>query len=273
MAPYDIRRSMATAPSMTSSPMAVIVGKGEAQRTFYVSKDALLRNSGYFRATCKGEWLGGNDGHSIPLPDDDPYAFEPFARFADHGYVFSIASTATIERLAETDQPKIVAFGHELSFLASCWILGDKLLATNFKDANLDALVGLIHTTRRFPTSMHKRVYKSTAGPNGFRRLLVDIAIHKWRVENLMEDREWQEDSEFLKDVVVRYKELGGSLIEGRGPIYDGDCRYHEHGSGECYRTKTRTREVEVKESGWLGRWLCYLGRRKKKKRAYALLV
>ncbi|KAK3675075.1 kti12, chromatin associated [Recurvomyces mirabilis] len=229
---------------MTSLPIAVIVGEGEAQRTFYVSEDALLRNSGYFLAACKGQWRGGNDGQSIPLPDDDPAAFEAFARFAYHGYIFPVISAVTTSYIASDNQPGRDAFCNEVDFLASCWILGDKLLATEFKDAALDALVDPLNKACRVPAGVHGRVYTSTAGPNGLRRLLVDVAVYKWPNDILLEDRAGQRYWELFRNVAARYKELGGTVIEGNGPIYDGGCWYHDHGDGECYRSKTRTREV-----------------------------
>lgn len=90
--------------------------------------------------------------------------------------------------------------------LTTCWVLGDKLLAPNFKNATMDCMIEQL-VRKRFPRvtdGLHNIAYGQTAGNNGLKRLLVDVAIWGWGKK----DTAKVECAEFLQDLYARLYEV-----------------------------------------------------------------
>lgn len=101
-------------PFYESAPVTVIVGTHHKQRTFYVNEELLKRHSEYFQGALSGDFIEGQT-KSVRLEEDDSSAFDLFAR-----YSFAPDSC--------------VAWKEELLSLVEAYMLGDKLLASGFKD-------------------------------------------------------------------------------------------------------------------------------------------
>jgi hypothetical protein len=56
------------------SVITVLVGEGEAQKSFIVHKELICTRSEFFRVSMKEVWNQGKEG-VIPLPEDDPQVF------------------------------------------------------------------------------------------------------------------------------------------------------------------------------------------------------
>lgn len=115
--------------SVTSKPITVIVGEDDDGETFYLHEDAATKHSRFFAAALANGWKESEE-RTIRLPDEDPEDFSLFARFNYSGIIHS-------KREGDADEDG----DGEWVRLADSWILGDKLLATTFKDAIIDSIV------------------------------------------------------------------------------------------------------------------------------------
>lgn len=169
------------------------------------------------------------------LPECTAENFGIFLNFIHTGKIYS--SKDDDYREDESDQ----TFSTDIEWqrLADCWVQGETLMSTTFKDAVADALVQKICEDDFWPIELHYQIYSRTSTPNSMSRLLVDIAIWEWNEESAKESRERHaECSEFLGDLAVRMFSLSLKERERPAPFTKHDCSYHEHGKEDtpCYK-------------------------------------
>lgn len=123
--------------------------------------------------------------------------------------------------------------------LVDCWILGDKLSSVSFKDATCDAICDKVRSMSGWPTALHQSIYPASTKMVDIRKLMVDIAVWKWRtgtLENCEMDESW---NEFFKDVMVKLHKTSEKERNGIPPFANPHCKYHEHVAAKlaCYKS------------------------------------
>ena len=207
--------------------------RAEAE-TFYLHEDVVTQHSEFFAAALKKGWTKSTS-RSLCLEDDNPACFDLFASFIYNGRIHSHRENDT----ATAGQDE------EWSRLAACWILGDKLISTTFKDAIMDEMRHKLRPKQAHPTGLHGVAYPQTSGPNAFRRFTVDISVWLWSAAT-MENQPMDESlNEFFRDVAVRVKVVGPTKSEDALFLKD-DCCYHEHiiAGTPCYKVLFRQRKA-----------------------------
>lgn len=214
--------------SLGSKQITVIVGQGETARNFYVHETLLTQHSDFFVAALKNEWKEAGE-RTVRLPDDIPEIFTIFARFTYYG---KICSRLEGDKTSEKND-------NEWTRLRKCWVLGDKLASTNFKDAVCDAMCEKMKIEERFPTGVHERLYPSSATPTCARRLIVDIATYKWGSTTIGDRTMHESWNEFFRDLAVNLRTVSEQQRKSTPPFDNPECKYHEHVAAKtpCYKT------------------------------------
>ena len=208
-----------------------VVGTKDAE-TFAIHQNVVSKQSAFVRLALQGNWQEAKS-RVIPLPDDDPKTFEIYQAWL-------------YDRKIYTDR-WIVGFtglDTEPRRLLKAWILGDKLLDTNFKDALMDALIGRLSDTEAFAAFRAATSFIYTRTPDGSapRRLLTDIYTYhgaSWWVDELMHSGLQETYAvDFLRD-------LSKTQLTQRNPCTVSaaaymapkiSCAYHDHKPGKCFR-------------------------------------
>ncbi|CAN9100840.1 unnamed protein product [Alternaria alternata] len=153
-----------TLMSLIQGPgMEVVVSHGVHTKNWVIPKALLSHHSGFFRVACDGPFEEGIE-NKITLHDCRPEVFEAFV----HWLYF-----ATLSHLKpEWDY----IYG---SF--RLWILGDRLLVADFKNAAMRDLYD-VHVVREQSVEPHEIefIWKHTARGSALRRLVLDIVSLNW---------------------------------------------------------------------------------------------
>ena len=210
----------------------VTVEVGRTNEIFDVHENLLLRHSDFFKAALSGGWRE-RDERKVTLSEEKTEIFEIFSRFIYSGSIFS-------HKEGDEYWANEKSLSHEWKRLQDCWNLGEKLQSTSFKDAIVDAIVAEYRTQLKVPLDIHNRIYASSHKKSKIRILLVDFAIHGWKLsafENLQQDRR---QPDFIFDVAAALLKIKKRGVNTK-PAYLGDetCTYHVHeAEGKaCYKT------------------------------------
>lgn len=196
----------------------------------------LSQHSDFFQACLRNGWKEAEERIvRLPdLPDESATAFETFQSFLYTGKVHTAMT-------GEENEP---GNDREWARLTNAWILGEVLLSVSFKDAVLDAIVHKMNNTSRHPISMYRSVYKWSPTGCPARKLMVDIAVHRWN-ESAMSKSASESEQVYLAPF---YQSISVALLEWKlhpetASKFDdpsklkGTCIYHEHGDKPCYKT------------------------------------
>jgi hypothetical protein len=119
--------------------------------TDFTIHDSLLRESSeFFAAALRAHWRESVEG-AIHLPHGTLGTFSIYSSWLYNRKIYTSLSENefSVEGAYEAElQVDSAALQEELTKLIRCWILGDCLLDTNFKDTVMDALIlqrGWIH--------------------------------------------------------------------------------------------------------------------------------
>ncbi|KAK5745690.1 hypothetical protein LTR17_001190 [Elasticomyces elasticus] len=228
--PSKVRRPAADAPKRGKRTIAVLVGTGAAEETFDVYSDLLVSHSDFFKAALKQEWKEGQE-RSVALPEDCPEEFEIFYHFVNEGLIFSSKDS---DRGADGKRDA------EWSRLTKCWMLGQKLLSTTFKDAILDAITAKLQLGRH-PTSLYQGPYRDSSPSAAFKKLLTDIVVYLWKDEEIDRRDGLLLYPEFLFDIAKALSKVKvkGHPVSPPWNIDGNECYYHEHVADgtPCYKT------------------------------------
>lgn len=213
--------------SLSSRQITVVVGTEESARNFYTHENLISQHSEFFANALRTEGQEAED--TVRRPDDDPECFEIFARFVYTGRIFCCVDGDTGDDIGD----------REWSRLAKCWILGDKLSSTTFKDAISDTICEKFRFTKCSPIDLHQPLYPSSASTAPIRRLLVDIAVWGWTAETYASRTMHESWNQFFKDLALRLCTVSEQERKDIPPFVNQACKYHEHVAAEtpCYRT------------------------------------
>ncbi|KAK5697053.1 hypothetical protein LTR17_024047 [Elasticomyces elasticus] len=235
--PRKIRRSAAEAPTTSTRMVTVHVGSGSKRRTFDLYEHILMEHSEFFKAALKpsSNWLEGQQ-RSVSLPEDCPDHFEIFFHFLNKGCLFASREDDFREKKAIG----LCALDHEWNRLTKCWVLGQKLLSTSFKDAAVDAIIEKMQSSGRFCRDLGDTPFDESSPSRALRKLMVDVVVYKWS------QKTWAEEGDglsrfpnFLLDVARAQSKISKKGLPTTLPWAGDDCTYHEHmdDGTPCYKT------------------------------------
>lgn len=221
------RRYTENPPSFSGKP--VVVKIGDPPTHFEVNEHVLKRSSKYFQSALKEEvWVEGQE-RTITIDDIDSRFFNIYIAWLHSNRIFT---TRTKAQDADSHSKQVA--------LVECYILGDRLLDIDFKDAITDAMLqqslqNIEDNPRggnRYPTTACVcLLYENTTEHDRARQLYADI-FAKARDPELLNDGD---PPAFLCSVAVAI------LVKNLNLNKKGlACKYHEHGDGvdACYRTR-----------------------------------
>ncbi|KAF2007736.1 hypothetical protein P154DRAFT_419660, partial [Amniculicola lignicola CBS 123094] len=199
----------------------VVVGQDPDKKSFHVHELAICDRSEFFRNAMKPEWASQRqDGRIVELPEDDPEAFSFYMIWLYSG------------RIPTLPDPHVPPTSESHHTLAYAYVLGERLLDNDFKNAIADTYVlyarGMPPAKRFYPSNEEIRViYEGTRESSPLRKLLVDIwacrGKHEW-IEN---------DPDLPKDFMV---EITKALLKARTnfdsvsrPWKNAHEQYHDH--------------------------------------------
>ncbi|KAK5170383.1 uncharacterized protein LTR77_004970 [Saxophila tyrrhenica] len=216
------RRKMEDAPHRPET-IAVIVGAPEQEQIFNVHTDLLIKHSNFFRAALSNDWKESRS-RRVELRDVEPEHFEVFKDFLYTGFVYcSKAGDST-----DPPHPR----------LACCWVLGERVLCTAFKDAASDAFLDKYAFHNKTPLRAQFDIYPNSTERSCIRRLLVDFAAHTWHVDFFRREELAEDNAAFIVDVAIRLVEIRNRSEGKKNLQWIVDrCEYHEHVSEKkpCY--------------------------------------
>ena len=208
-------------PDLTTT-LRVIVGTGEAQKTFIVYKNVLCAGSSFFRAYCSERWQE-RDNDTIRLPNDDPKIAKIYLEWL---------VTGNLSEYFQIGHPVIEEEPHRLYTLAATlYVFGDCVDDTDFKNALVNETFSIADRTKTFPVKIPSFVYENTTLKCPYRRLVVDLWVTFARCR-AVEEHANDLPREFLVDVVARMASFQGLLprfTTEQGLFAAGLCAYHDH--------------------------------------------
>lgn len=213
------------------------IGPEYEHEKFAIHKDRATRHSEFISKALdrKKGWKEAKEGF-IRLPEESPQAIEMFGVFIDTGHIHLIPS----DREQGDMTPELESQEDIWSCLEDAWLLGERLLSTQFKDAVVDNLVEQLRTTAEVPKKMYKAIYRGSVGTSGMRRLLVDLAVFTWLPNEVREQTPDPECVEYFKDLCFLSMRRHTNSVPSSAPFDRADtgCYYHDHGEdGVCYKT------------------------------------
>lgn len=167
----------------------------------------------------------------IRLPDDHPDAFTLWQQWL---YFKHIPSNSF------SDDP--VKDANENRLLVQAYVLGERLMAFNFQDSLVDAIIDKLRHSSLFDPSLTNLVYDNTPPQSPLRKLWLDIYIfagdEAWLNEDNLENFLHAEFTLELSRYQMSLKKEGRTVF---GPEFEGwQCTYHHHVDGVCYRAITQ---------------------------------
>lgn len=208
------------------------IGEGESTRTFSINETLASRFSGFIAAALKHGWKDSEEWSFNLSEEDDGSLFEIFEAFIYTGRIFS----KKVDDV-ETDEDGDMS-DRENTRLASLWVLGEKLRATAFQDAVVDATIEKLDNSQcGVPLESYRKIYRCSSRPSPMKDLHADIAIWYWAVEDFVSDEE-EGDLPFFVDLSARQQRYMVSGRPKQAPWKSGStCLYHEHGDAKpCYK-------------------------------------
>lgn len=178
----------------------------------------------------RGEWKETQE-RIIPLPEDDPNIFSIYQQWL----YTSLVHTRYHVALSTIDD--------EYRTLVKAYILGEKVMDSNFKDSLADAIIEKLRSLRKFDTSLTSLVFDNTPPASPLRRLWLDayyiFGSSEWLNASLVDDDD-AISPEFMAEF-SRYQMQfrTGSSVFGPDAIFSS-CTYHGHGIRPCHRQKSR---------------------------------
>lgn len=140
--------------------------------TYPIHQSLVCASSKFFRSAVKPEWTSSKaDPRAVDLSEEVPGTFEIYV----HWLYFKTLPTVRMEPKAN--------IASEYKDLARCYVLGEKLIDIEFKNAVLDsfadAMADQLLKEHRFPGVQEINIiYKGTMEDSPARELLVDIWAH-----------------------------------------------------------------------------------------------
>ncbi|CAN9083767.1 unnamed protein product [Alternaria sp. RS040] len=161
----EIEHREALMPLIRGPGMEVVVSHGSETQNWVIPKALLSHHSEFFRAACNGRFKEGIE-NKITLHDCWPEVFEGFVQWL-------YFATLPVEYLMSGDV--------YISF--HLWVLGDRLLATDFKNAamrNIHEARYLYQMGAVAPQEV-KYTWRHTSDKSALRRWVLDFVSLDWK--------------------------------------------------------------------------------------------
>jgi len=207
--------------------VTVLVGPRATATRFFVHEDLVSQHSDFFQARLKEGWRRAEE-RIVRLPAASADAFMEFHSFLYTGKVYSIAEE-------ESSKHK---YKGEWARLESCWLLGNALLSTSFKDAVVDSILHRMVSTKSSPVGMCFSLHRHSLAGSPIRRLMIDIAVEDFS-ERYLAEKCSDVDMSFFQDLSVsllKWKRQPRTARSDDPRRKEGSCFYHEHGDKPCYK-------------------------------------
>ncbi|KAF2502312.1 hypothetical protein BU16DRAFT_4685 [Lophium mytilinum] len=197
----DIRRPASKVLDFSSPTVIVRVGPPNKSEDFFVHENLLRESSGFFAGALRGGWRESVDG-VVPLPETSPDQFRIYCSWIYSRKIHTSGEIGLEESLEKRDE----VARKEVSGLIKCWLLGERILDTNFKDAVMDMLVHLYDSPQlaTFHLGDIGIVYNETLAGSPLRRLVVEVAATRLKADKSRELGKFFVPSEFTADLLVR---------------------------------------------------------------------
>lgn len=189
---------------------------------FSVHESVIVHRSEFVRLSLRGDWKEAKE-RVISLPLDDPIVFSHYQHYLYSGCVFTKGLDTGTNRT------------NEFELLVKMYIFGEKMVDNGFKDVVIDAIIDKISNQHCFDTRLTSLVYEGTPPDSPLRRLWMEVYYFAGNVEWLQEKYVGAPISaEFVHAFsLFQMQQRVGSE---KAMWADGDCTYHSHGDGACYR-------------------------------------
>jgi hypothetical protein len=194
-----------------SEPLKIIVGSDKHE--FFVTKSLIISQSAFFKAATDSNWESGRSNLVI-LAEDDPKIFGIFLAWLTTSDITSAADLVEIPEAkhekGKKDEEHEQAMDRLAEQLVMSFILGDRLLAENFQNSIMDAIVS---TAKRYFEECsclfgsHKivnKIYENTPANSPLRTFMVNQCLGIANFEKFAEMlRDASEFESFPLDFIV----------------------------------------------------------------------
>jgi hypothetical protein len=218
----------------------IVVGKGDKKKEITnVSKQRLCEVSEFFSRACSDRWKSGREG-VIELEQADPKIFSIFLAWAFDRNIENSEDYIIVKDKDEDIKSWEDSSTDRHCQLVDCYILGQELLAADFKNAVMD----LIIKNHKFHTKQFCSIsatswqdicddYGNTPSGSPLRRSLLDtvIAIGKSGFhDNDFLDPHYQ-PSKVYEEYLIELFNRARPSVNGRhrAPWERDRCDYHDH--------------------------------------------
>lgn len=202
--------------------MVTLVVSSDEQE-YYVHRDLITAESSFFRAALRKTWKEGSEGR-IVLPNDTTEGFDLFVRWL----YFEHIPFAEFMLHCTSNAPEY----HD-EILIQAYLLGNKLEATNYKNAVVDALITWNASSEVLPRwPAVQELYQNTLAGDHMRKLLVDMYI--WLgCDDKLDEALGETDPDFFFEASVALMRLRNDKTDtDTPPFIENSCVYHEHPKG-----------------------------------------
>ena len=206
-----------------------LVGRYAPER-YSIHERLISPRSEFVRLALRGEWKEAQE-RTIKLPEDDPAIFSVYQQWLYGGLIRTCCGNS-FSRCADD----------EYETLVKAYILGEKFMDNDFKDAAIDAIVDKLSSIRRFDTRLTTLVFNNTPSESPLRRLWMDVYYHFGSFEWLDADLVGSPiNADFMVEFSrhqMKFRTGSGSFELTRSEMIFLSCTYHEHGTRPCHRHK-----------------------------------
>jgi hypothetical protein len=185
--------------------VTLLVGPEEQEMAMH--GDRLARNSPYFRAALREEWLEGQT-HVIKLPDESPELMQHYVEF-----VYSDKPPANALTKDSKSQPST---RRHYKLPAKLYVVGERRLEVKFQNVITKELFRLVKLTGKGPgIGFVDIIYQGTTMNSPARRMVVDFAA-TGPSDYWLNPRFANSDHEFWYDLSVAFLRKAMSPV---GPL------------------------------------------------------
>lgn len=204
----------------------------ESPTVFYVHETLVRASSEFFDKAMGSDWKEATE-RVMRLPDDDPAVFRLYMH-----WLYTGTLPCRIDEPGDTGNMEYLQ-------LAKSYVLADKLMATDFADVIIDAMINKASSKasdglRWYPVGeVIRYLYANTLPSSPVRRLLVDFYVSHGQKDWITE---WAKSEDLSKEFLFG---LAVGLYEkspGDDLIMKDSCAYHHHelGSTKCYKHRAK---------------------------------
>ncbi|GME35465.1 BTB/POZ domain containing protein [Neofusicoccum parvum] len=211
-----VSNAAALGPSSLKSKIISVAVGGQTE-PFLIHQDILCASSPFFRNACNGGWKESEEGF-VTLPSHSPETFEVYVQWLYFGNMFVEDQKDDYENL-------------DWDIFIDAYILGDKLLDVDFRNALIDLAIRVEVHFDQIPHNHAKAAYSGLPESDPYCRLYVDM--HTWEIASSWYSDVNNKDAtdapmEFFRDVAKTAAENRKSIGSSEdGPWVTDPGRYH----------------------------------------------